>query len=170
MTRIINQKTIDLVKDFEGFYADEYICPAGVPTIGYGHTGGDIPVHISKEDAEEVLKKDLEEHSGYITDMVTVQLNDDQFGALVSLCFNIGPNKLKNDSIIQKLNTGDHEVAAGDFWMMRRAAGQILKGLQERRAAECHLFLTGDYFPRESGCYLPGAKHFYGNPDGSDIK
>lgn len=171
MTRAIPQISVELVKDFEGFEADQYLDAEGIPTIGYGHTvemhTGELPLKCTEEQAEIWLKEDMFESASAVEKMCTVPLNEYQFGALVSICFNIGQGRLKRDSIIRMLNDHDYEGAAGDWWQNRRdkapsKGGVILEGLQERRSAECHYFITGEYFGRNSEIYKPGAKHFYG--------
>jgi lysozyme len=170
----IPQIAVEIVKDFEGFR--EYLYPdvEGIPTIGYGHTDnmheGDLPITCTEEQAEQWLKEDMFESAEAVLKMVNVPLTDNQFGALVCLCFNIGQGRLKRDSIIRLLNDYDYKGAAGDWWQNRRdkapsKGGVILEGLQERRSAECHYFLTGEYHGRIGKAYKPGGKLFYGPID-----
>ncbi|OUS17648.1 hypothetical protein A9Q88_02525 [Gammaproteobacteria bacterium 50_400_T64] len=77
MSREINQAGLDFLKSFEGFYADAYIFPAGVLTIGYGHIGDDVAEGpcINKTTAEELLSKDMESAATSVERLVTVPLS-----------------------------------------------------------------------------------------------
>lgn len=137
-----SQIGIDLIKSFEGCVLKAYKCPAGVWTIGYGHTAGvkegDI---ISKKQAEELLKQDLKQFETYVNNLVTVELNQYQFDALVSFCYNIGPGNLKSSTLLKLLNKWDYEGAAEQFDRWVKAGDKKLAGLVRRRAAEKELFL-----------------------------
>lgn len=164
----INQKTEQLIKDFEGLSLKAYYCAAKVRTIAWGHTGGFIPDTCTIEQAEAWLAEDIfEQGERPLNSLVHRKLDENQYGALVCLVFNVGQGLFARDSIRTKLLDGDYEGAAGDFWMLRRdksiaQGGVILPGLQERRSAECHLFLTGEYVGRAGGRYKPGGDLFYG--------
>ena len=171
MSRPIPTLSVEIVKDFEGFVADQYIDTGGIPTIGYGHTAamhdGVLPATCTPSEAEQWLVEDMFESSVAVEKMVNVHMSENQFGALISLCFNIGQGKLSKDSIITKLNNYDYVGAANDFWMWRRdkapsRGGVILRGLQERRSAECHYFITGTYYGRLTEVYKTGHRLFYG--------
>lgn len=139
----INQKGIDLIRHFEGLYLESYKCPAGVWTIGYGHTGGvSAGEKISEEKAEDLLREDLGRFEKGMEELVKVKLNEDQFSALVSFSFNLGLGNLSKSTLLKKLNTGDYAGAADEFPKWRKAAGKVLQGLVKRRAAERELFLS----------------------------
>jgi len=145
---LLNRKTkfrfesIDLIKDFEGLKLDAYKCSAGVWTIGYGSTYG---VHrgdtITLTRAEELLLEDLEPFCADINKLVKVDLNQNQFDALVSLCYNIGTGNFKNSTLLRLLNAGNFGLAAEQFHLWRRAKGKILQGLVNRRKREYDLFI-----------------------------
>src|SRR4028119_1870405 len=89
--RQINQKGLALIKEFEGCQLEAYLCPAGVWTIGYGHTLSAAPgMSIDESKAEALLKEDLRKAEEAVDRLVTVPINDNQFSALVSFVFNIG--------------------------------------------------------------------------------
>lgn len=139
----INQKGIDLIKHFEGLYLESYKCPAGVWTIGYGHTGGvSAGEKISGEKAEDLLKGDLEKFEKGVEELVQTDINEDQFSALVSFSFNLGLGNLSKSTLLKKLNAGDYTGAADEFPKWRKAGGKVLQGLVKRRAAERELFLS----------------------------
>lgn len=139
----ISQKGIDLIKNFEGCRLASYKCPAGVWTIGYGHTGVDVkPGHvISQEQAEKYLKMDLIVHTNNVSMLVKVPLNQNQFDALVSFEFNVGYGAFKNSTLLRLLNQGKYTDAANQFGRWVYAGKTVLPGLVKRRAAEKSLFL-----------------------------
>jgi lysozyme len=137
---------IELIRHFEGCRLDAYLCPAGVWTIGYGHTAdvkeGDS---IDQEAAEAFLIEDLEKFEQAVTRMVEVPLTQQQFDALVSWTFNLGAGNLAESTLLRKLN--NYQYAEVPEQMMRwvRAGGQVLDGLVRRRAAEAALFQNKDW-------------------------
>ena len=151
MVRSINQAGLDLVKSFEGFYADAYVCPAGVLTIGYGHTGDvDNGQCIGEDQAQELLRKDLIAACGSVERLVRVPLTDNQFAALASFAFNCGAGNLGVSTLLKKLNQGDYDAAPSELarWVKATDPATGLKrslaGLVRRRAAEGELWLTLD--------------------------
>ena len=138
----ISEIGIQLIKNFEGCVLKAYKCPAGVWTIGYGHTSGVKEGQtITKEQAEEFLKQDLNRFEITVNNLVNVPLNQNQFDALVSFCYNLGPNNLKNSTLLKLLNKKDYLGAADQFDRWVYAGGKKLPGLEKRRAAEKELFL-----------------------------
>lgn len=133
---------INLIKSFEGCILKAYKCPAGVWTIGYGHTAGVKEGQtITQAQAEEFLKQDLKRFETYVKNLVTVKLNQYQFDALVSFCYNVGPGNLKTSTLLKLLNKGDYEGAAEQFERWVKAGDKKLAGLVRRRVAEKELFL-----------------------------
>lgn len=145
---VINQASIDLIKEFEGFRALAYICPAGVPTIGYGNTYYDsgqkvkIGDTISKEYAEKLLLVTLQSFADTVRKTVKVPLTDNQFGALVSLCFNIGTGAFQNSTLVKLLNQKKYAESAQQFVRWNKGGGKVLPGLTRRRERERELFLS----------------------------
>lgn len=144
--RDVHAAGVDLIKHFEGLFLNAYKCPAGVYTIGYGHTGlkhKDGTVYagrkITVEQAEELLRHDLDVFEGRVSSLITVPLNDNEFAALVSFDFNTGG--LADSTLRRKLNAGDRSGAAAEFARWNKAAGKTLAGLTRRRAAERDMFL-----------------------------
>lgn len=138
----ISNEAIDLIKRFEGCELHAYLCPASVATIGYGHTEnvklGNV---ITQQQADELLLKDLVAFERAVNNMVIVQINDNQLGALVSFAFNVGKTALKKSTLLKKLNNKDYIGAANEFMRWNKVAGKPLKGLTNRRKAEKELFL-----------------------------
>lgn len=139
----INQAGLELIKKAEGLRLDAYICPAGVLTIGYGSTfnvkAGD---RITAEEAEARLRKDVEIFEKAVCELVKVNLTSNQFSALVSFVYNIGPEAFRESTLLRKLNAGDYPGAADQFLVWNKGGGQVLEGLVIRRQAERQLFLT----------------------------
>lgn len=138
-----NQEGIDLIKNFEGFSADEYICPAGKPTIGYGHyikSGESISSPITEMNAEELLISDLSVAEKAVSKLITAYLNENQFSALVSFTFNLGAGALEESTLRKKLNDGHAEEVPGELLKWVFAGGQKQPGLERRREAEAELF------------------------------
>ena len=133
-----SQNGIDLIKKFEGCRLAAYKCPAGVWTIGYGHTEGvSEGQKISQEQAEKYLVEDLVKYEKYVEKYVDLELNQNQFDALVSFTYNCGAGNLKK--LVKNRN---HNQIAEAFQYYRKANGKILNGLVKRRAEEKALFLT----------------------------
>lgn len=140
----ISQKGVDLIKSFEGLELKAYKDSVGVTTIGYGSTGSHVSMGmtITKEQAEQLLKKDLERFEKGVSDIVKVPLNQNQFDALVSFSFNLGLGNLKSSTLLKKLNASDYTGASREFERWNRAVGKVLNGLTRRRIAERDLFLS----------------------------
>lgn len=142
--RKINRAGFELIKRSEGLRLDAYLCPAGVPTIGYGHTGPDVRLgdHVSEEEAEALLRDDLVAFSDGVDDLLTVDVEGNPFSALVCFAYNVGLEALRKSTLLRLANAGDVAAAADQFLRWNKAAGKVLPGLTQRRAAERLLFLT----------------------------
>lgn len=143
----LNDASLDLIKDFEGWRAKAYKDAVGVWTIGYGHTSmaGDPKVVagmvISKKEGEAMLQKDLQKYAKAVDDAVNVTLTDNQFGALVSFCYNVGPTNFRKSSVLRYVNAGNFKGVPARLKLWNKAGGKVLRGLTRRRVAEGKLFL-----------------------------
>ena len=134
-------KGIELIKHFEGCELEAYKCAAGVWTIGYGHIKGVTPESvITQEQAEQMLVEELNEYEGYINDMVTVPLSQNQFDALVSWVYNLGGGNLKASTLLKVVNSGEFNGVPEQIMRWNKAGGKVLEGLTRRRQAEADLF------------------------------
>ena len=125
----IGNEGLNLIKHFEGCELQAYKCPAGVWTIGYGHIKGvSEGMTITQEEAEQMLKDEMAEYEGYVNKLVTVELNQNQFDAMVSWVYNLGGGNLSASTLLKVLNAGDY-------------AG-VLERLTRRRQAEADLFVA----------------------------
>ena len=142
-----SQTGIDLIKRFEGLELEAYQDIAGIWTIGYGHTGADVfeGWEISKFEAEELLRVDLVSREKAINDLVRVDINQNQFDALVSFVYNVGIGALERSTALRELNRGNYLKAAEALTLFNKATirGVLtpVTGLTRRRLAEQALFL-----------------------------
>jgi lysozyme len=142
----INQDGLELIKSFEGLYLDAYLDPVDIWTIGYGHTEGVYEgMTITEAQAEDLLREDLAEFEAAVSEAVQVDLNENQFSALVSFTFNLGPENIFDSTLLKLLNQGDFQGAADQFLIWNKAGSQELEGLTRRRKAERALFLGEDW-------------------------
>lgn len=144
----MTQAGLDLIKAKEGLRLVAYYCPAGVLTIGYGHTSAagapfvKAGMKITEKEANEIFLNDLVKYEDAVKRLVKVPLNDNQYSALVSLCYNIGEGNLSKSTVIARVNQQDWKGAADAFLLWNRAKGQVSEGLKTRRKQEADLFLT----------------------------
>ena len=141
-----SQYGIDLIKHFEGCVLKAYKCPAGVWTIGYGHTKGVEPGDEWSEDhANHMLEVELEEYEGYVSKYVTAPLGQNQFDALVSWTYNLGGGNLSASTMLKVLNAGEYEEVPNQMLRWNKAGGKVLEGLTRRRQAEADMFCGKDW-------------------------
>ena len=135
-----SQRGINLIKQFEGVRLTAYKCPAGVYTIGYGHTSGVTRgMKITEEEASAYLTADLLNSEKAVERYDSVyHWNQNEFDALVSFTFNCGAANLR--SLLRNGRRNRSQIAA-TLPLYRKAGGEVLKGLERRRAAEKALFL-----------------------------
>jgi lysozyme len=142
-TRHINAAGLKIVKDCESWRGEVYLCPAGHPTIGWGHRvreDEEFSFAITMDVGEQLLREDLAEAEAGVERLVTVPLTDNQFSALVSWTFNLGMGHLAGSTLLRLLNVGDYQGAADQFSVWVKANGKRLPGLVKRRAQERELF------------------------------
>lgn len=125
------------IQEFEGLRLTAYKCPAGVWTIGYGHTKGvKMGQTITKAQAETLLRGDLLPCEEYVRGL-NLELTQGQFDALVDFCFNLGTAALQRSTLLQKIRTkADEQTIRGEFAKWVNAGGVRLPGLVKRRAWE----------------------------------
>jgi lysozyme len=137
-----SQTGIDLIKQFEGCRLKAYLCPAGIPTIGYGHTHGvKIGDKITQELAELLLKDDLNSEFEYYVNNYSLNINQNQFDALVSFVYNVGPGNFQKSTLLKKARKNPNDLTiAGEFMKWTKAKGKELPGLRKRRILESELY------------------------------
>lgn len=136
--RKINKSGLNLIKKYEGCKLTSYICPAGVLTIGYGHTGKDVKPNqtITKKKAISLLKKDLDRFERHVQSYNYIyEWTDNEFSALVSFAYNIG-----NIDQLTAYGTRTRSQIRTAMLKYVKANGKTLAGLVKRRKAELKLF------------------------------
>lgn len=142
--RNINNAGIKLIKSFEGLELKAYRDAVNILTIGYGHTGSDVHEGqvITEQEAEELMKKDLERFEKGVSELIKVTISDNEFAALVSFSYNLGLGNLKQSTLLNCLNKLNRQDAAQEFLRWNKAGGKVLAGLTRRREAERQLFIS----------------------------
>src|SRR3990167_4816773 len=109
----VSDEGLALIKEHEGCKLEAYLCPAGVWTVGVGHTGPDVfrGRTITQDEADALLRKDIAHAERCVNLSVTVELLQHEFDALVSLVFNIGCAAFRGSTLLRKLNAGDDAAA-----------------------------------------------------------
>lgn len=129
----------------EGLRLEAYKCPAGVWTIGYGHTGGVKKGDtITKEEADALLKEDLRKYAEEAGKLIKVPVSEGQYIALLDFAYNLGVTQFRYSTLLKKLNVGDDAGAASELLKWKYANGKVLPGLLKRRQDEYKLFVIGD--------------------------
>jgi len=148
----ISDKGLELIKRFEGFRPDVYICPAGEPTIGWGHVlkeGEDFAYGVSQNGANILLRDDIRASENYIPRVVDVTLHQSHFDALCSFVFNFGPRNFRDSTLLKMVNQGKHDEVLEQFprWnKVKTEEGYVpLVGLTIRRKAELELYKEGTH-------------------------
>jgi len=145
----ISQEGLKLIRDFEGLRLKPYKCPAGIPTIGIGSTRYENGKKVEMTDAAitearavELLKNTLVGFEHTVNKFVAVDINQNQFDALVSFTYNVGSKSLLTSTLLRKLNAMDWLGASQEFGKWVYADRKKLNGLVERRKAEKELFAS----------------------------
>jgi lysozyme len=140
---LILEKLYQLVRRFEGLRLKPYLCPANVPTVGYGHTGADVTMKsppISAAFAERLMKEDVERFSSSALKLSpTLALDADRLCAIADFCFNLGTTRYKASTLRRKVRDGEWQDAADELEKWVWGGGRKLPGLVERRRAEAAL-------------------------------
>jgi lysozyme len=144
-----SQKGINLITKWEGLRLEKYFCQAKKPTIGYGHVilqNENIPDKITKEQAIEILKKDVQRFERAIEKNVKVPLTQNQFDALVCFLVNTGEGGIINSGVQRELNAGNYANVPSKMaeWRNITVNGvkQVSQGLVNRRKEEGELFVS----------------------------
>jgi lysozyme len=137
-----------LCKQYEGFRSKPYLCPAGVPTIGYGSTyyGNGTKVSlsdapISEPEASNLLLNELRHTylQGVLRNCPILATDEKKCNAIVDFCYNLGVGRLQTSTLKRKVNAQDWEGAKEQLMLWTKGGGRVLPGLLKRRTAECLL-------------------------------
>ena len=140
-----SQNGREMIESFEGCALTAYQDGRGIWTIGFGHVDPAVVVAgltCTQGEADAWMAFDLHAAESAINRLVTVPLDQNQFDACVSLCYNIGQGNFQTSTVCRKLNMGDTEGAADAFLMWDKINGEVSQGLVNRRTAERLLFIT----------------------------
>lgn len=145
----ISSNGIELIKQFEGISLVPYLCPANIPTIGWGNTFYENMEKVTMQDGPITREKADSLFNFLVTTnfvnvvnrLVIVDINQNQFDALVSFVYNLGSGNFEKSTLLKKVNQSDFISASLEFEKWNKANGKILKGLTKRRLAEKELFL-----------------------------
>lgn len=140
----LRKSDIELIKRHEGCRLVAYRCPSNVLTIGYGHTGADVKegMKITQAQADQLLAKDLQRFEKYVKDATKgVDLNENQYAALVSFTYNVGPKNLNDSTLLKRIkaNQNDPDIA-NQFKRWNKSGKTVLPGLVKRREEEAKLY------------------------------
>lgn len=145
-----SKKGLDLIKKYEGFVSKPYLCPAGIPTIGYGatHYGDGKKVtlkdpSIDEEHASCLLNNMIISYENSVKLLVQKHINQNQFDALVSFTYNLGAANLSKSTLLKKINANPNDKSIKDeFLKWNKAGGKELTGLTRRRNEEALLYFS----------------------------
>jgi len=138
---------IAIIRKYEGLKLRAYVCPAGLNTIGYGATFYENGTKVQPSDvitmdrADKLLHFQVRLFADEVRRTVKSTLNDNQLGALVSFCFNIGGSSFSRSTLARKANANPNDPTIRDeFMRWTRGGGKVLPGLVKRREEEANLY------------------------------
>ena len=147
----IGSEGLKLIKEFEGCKLISYKCPAGVWTIGIGSTryadGSPVKANqaLPNEEAALMLLTKTVASYEHTVNTIGIELTQNEYDALVCLCYNIGSGNFASSTLVKMLKAGEHKSeVAKQFLRWDKAGGKPLAGLTRRRNAEAELFLKQD--------------------------
>ena len=138
----------EVIKEFEGFSSKPYLCPSGIPTIGYGNTMYTNGERVTMEDpeidekqAEKMLPDTIKTVEKQVKNVLEVKLKPLQLAALISFTYNVGIGNFSNSTLLAWLNSNpDFPRIPEQFRRWNKGGGRVLKGLVRRREAEVELW------------------------------
>lgn len=139
----VGEKGLALIKESEGLRLKAYKCPAGVLSVGYGHTGKDVVagMEISESRAVALLKQDLRVAETYLNSLC-INFSQNQFDSLASWIYNLGVGSFSKSTLRKKIVAkADDEAITDEIVKWVNAGGKPLIGLKRRRVKEANLFL-----------------------------
>ena len=145
----LNKKGIEMMHKYEGLRLTAYLCPAKVWTIGYGNTFYEDGSRVKQGD--KITKERAYELFVTITNMsfvdpikkrlLKVELNENQFSALVCFAYNVGTGALAKSTLLKKVNINPNDLTIrNEFLKWNKAGGKVLNGLTKRRESEANLY------------------------------
>ncbi|MDG3581763.1 lysozyme [Galbibacter pacificus] len=146
----INNDGVNFILRYEGYSSTPYLCPAGVPTIGYGNTyypdGRKVTMkdkRINKFKAKDMFFVVVKKYEDAVNNKVTTTLTQNQFNALVSFCYNVGIHAFSLSTLLKKVNKDCYDITIIDeFLRWNKAKGKVIEGLKNRRKEEAAFYFT----------------------------
>ena len=144
----VTEEGLALIRRFEGLRERAYRCPAGVWTIGYGHTSEAGPpavrpgMAVSEAEGEKILRDDVQRFADAVGPLLVREVSGAQFSALVSFAYNVGVPAFRSSSVLKAVNAGRFGDVPRCMGLWVKGGGRVLPGLERRRAAEAELFLS----------------------------
>ena len=157
----MTEEGLALIRRFEGFRANAYRCPAGVWTIGYGHTAQAGPpavrpgMVLGEDEANRILAADVQRFADGVASLLAHEVSAAQFSALVSFAYNVGLTAFGASSVLKAVNDGRLGDVPARLKLWVKAGGRVLPGLERRRAAEAEMFMSDT--PPQAGRGVTGA-------------
>jgi lysozyme len=144
----VSDKGLELIRKHEGFSAKPYLCPAKVPTIGYGNTfyadGSKVTMSdasLTKDAANSLLRVVVAKFEKCVNECVVPEIEQNKFDALVSFAYNLGCGSIKKSTLLKKVNADKDDLSiAKEFLRWNKAGGKILRGLTKRRTDEANYY------------------------------
>jgi lysozyme len=138
----INDAGIKLIQSFESCKLESYQDIKGIWTIGWGHTGPEVKLGqtITQEEADDLFQKDLDHFNQSVSFLITTNINENQFSALVSFEYNLGDGSLEKSHLLIYVNNSQFDLASEEFPKWDHSDGIVVDGLLRRRLAEQTLF------------------------------
>jgi len=140
---------LSIIKKYEGLKLEAYICPAGVPTIGFGSTfypdGRRVKLgdKITLQEAESILLHDIKRFEKEVRNSVKIEITNNQLSALISFTYNVGASAFRKSTLLKKVNANPIDLTIhNEFMRWTRSGGKVLPGLVKRRAEESKLYFT----------------------------
>ena len=138
-----------LLGELEGIVLRPYRDSVGIPTIGIGSTyyedGTKVKMSdkaITKERAIQLAKNVVKSFEAQVNKSILLTMTQNQFDAMVLLCYNIGESGFARSSVVRNFNAGNLQKAADSFLLWNKAGGKVVRGLVNRRNIERTLFLS----------------------------
>ena len=147
---ILDNKGYLFITKHEGLRLKPYLCPAKIPTIGYGNTyysdGKRVTLldkDITKQQAFEMFKEIANRFAKRVDELVITELTQNQFNALVSFVYNIGTGNFASSTLLKKINKNPNDLTLkAEFLRWNKAGGKVLNGLTNRRNEEADLYFS----------------------------
>ncbi len=144
----LNARGYDLIKQYEGYSDRPYLCPAGIPTIGFGNTyypnGSKVKLtdkQITREYANEMLQFVADNFAKEVSKSIKSIISQNQLNALTSFAYNLGMTNFRNSTLLKKVNANPNDpTIKEEFLKWNKSNGKILQGLINRRRAESNLY------------------------------